>query len=278
MTPFRSPTRILCPTDFSPHSRRALEYAIALARPLAAEIVVLHVCLLPIPCREADDNCVDWMPPERDLRSEMLERVRGFSAPADAAGLPTRLLLREGNPADEILQTARSLHSDLIVMGSHGRRGFERWILGSHAERVLRMATCPVLTISGPVETDCEAAPVQLDEILCATSGTSHSTPTVTYARGLARALGAHLITLHAADPVIASAHAEILRCARKCGSALIVVGAHDRDPGLLGFLGSTSDHVVREATCGVLTVRTSAVAAERSEDAQTVVAAGSRA
>jgi nucleotide-binding universal stress UspA family protein len=140
------PRRILCATDFSPSSRRALEHAVALARPARAEVTVLHVVPLPIPSVDSDDE-PDWMPPGPGERSEGLERLRHFAEPAEAAGLSTRILLREGIPSEEILSAAAELHPDLIVMGTHGLRGLPR-LLGSHAARVVRQAPCPVLTAS----------------------------------------------------------------------------------------------------------------------------------
>jgi len=144
-TPIR-PERILCATDFTPCSRRALEYAVALARPARAELAVLHVLPFPLPSVDSDDE-PDWMPAGPGGRSEVLERMRRFAAPAEAAGLPTRLLVREGIPGDEILRVAADLEPDLIVMGSHGRRGLSR-LLGSQAARVLHKAPCPLLTVS----------------------------------------------------------------------------------------------------------------------------------
>lgn len=289
----RYPIRILCPTDFTPFSRRALEYAIALARPAGAEITLLHVLLLPLPSSDTDDE-PDWMPPGPGQRSTLLEQMRRFAEPADAAGLPIRLVLREGIPADEILSRAASLETDLIVMGSHGRRGFERWILGSHAGRVLRLAPCPVLTVSGAGATAAEV-PVQIREVLCAASGSAHAPQTVEYARCLAAGTRAHLTLLHVTVPghpggprrrfrngriqagqvsvvertTWRSPRSEILRLAKKRGVDLIVIGNHDRGPAALGYLGSTSDRVVREAECAVLTVKATPRAAKRERSSR---------
>ncbi len=292
--------KILCPTDFSPFSRRALEYAIAIAQPMHAEITFLHVCLMPLPY-VSNDYVTDWMPEEPSLTLQILDKLRGFAAPAQAAGIRCEHLLREGDPADEILRAAASLDPDLIVMGSHGRRGFESWILGSHAERVLRTASCPVLTISGLAAPGQESAPVHVAEILCATSASEHSPETVGYARRLADALRANLTVVHLvgarrqddtrgpvdvdAKPIEAvtlekrftagTLSSEILRSAQEHRADLIVVGNHDRGPRAHGFLGSTSSHVVREAECGVLTLRASglAVGTGRSANHRTAAA-----
>jgi nucleotide-binding universal stress UspA family protein len=274
----RYPTRILCPTDFTPCSRRALEYAIALARPVGAEVTLLHVLLLPLSSLDTDEP--DWMPAGPVERTEILERLRRFAEPLEAAGLPTRLLLREGSPADEILAAAASLQPDLVVMGSHGRRGLGN-LLGSQAARVLKLAPCPVLTVSGVDGAPAEA-PVRIQEVLCAASGSERSPRTVEYARCLAAGMQAHLTLLYVAerglaagdsappwDPALQSAtpsvdrcvasgspRAEILDLAMKRGADLIVIGNHDRGLEAIGCLGSTSDSVVRQASCGVVTVK----------------------
>ena len=79
---------------------------------------------------------------------ESTDRARAtlqtFLAPVEAAGIATHALVEEGNTADHILAVAERMPADLIVMGTHGLRGFERWLLGSVTERVLRRAACPV--------------------------------------------------------------------------------------------------------------------------------------
>jgi nucleotide-binding universal stress UspA family protein len=283
--PVHYPTRILCPTDFSDCSRRALEYAIALARPVRAEITLLHVLLLPLPSIDSDDE-PDWMPPGQSAASELLEQMRCFAKPALAAGLTIRTVLRDGLPGDEIVRSALSIDTDLIVMGSHGHRGLDR-LLGSHAEHVLRTAPFPVLVVRSSVDTVPGDAPFQLHEVLCAASGSEHSPQTVDYAECLAAGAGAHLTLLHVTEPghlgarpapwgdrieaspsrfdwriSLGSPRSEILRCAEDHGADLIVMGAHDRGPGIFGCLGSTAGYVVRAAGCGVLTVKAMPLAA----------------
>jgi nucleotide-binding universal stress UspA family protein len=238
---------------------------------------------LPLPY-VGNDYVTDWMPEEPSLTIQLLNKLSHFSAPAEVAGLRTEHLLREGDPADEILRAASAIDADLIVMGTHGRRGLESWILGSHAERVLRTASCPVLTVSGPVASGQDAARVRIEEILCAASASAHSPETVGYARRLADSLGAKLTVVHLVSArreddtrgvFVTTANAteavtlekritsgslasEILRTAHERVADLIVLGNHDRGPLAHGFLGSTSSHVVREAECGVLTLRAS--------------------
>jgi len=275
------PSHVLCPTDFSPFSRRALAYAIALARPASAKLTVLHVSPLRLPSA-GDDVLPEWMPEVPSSATQLLDELRQFAEPARAAGLPTELLIRDGDPGDEIVRTARSLGVDLIAMGSHGRRGLQR-LLGSHAERVLRSAPCPVLTVSGPAGSDhADTVTVQIGRILCAASASTHSPATIEYAARLAGATGAQLRVVHVSDPghrtrvalpasgdrlargrlsleervTVGAPSSEILRSAKERPADLIVIGPSHRGSSSLGLLGSTSGQVVRGADCGVLTVR----------------------
>jgi nucleotide-binding universal stress UspA family protein len=136
--------RILCPTDFSDFSESALEQAIALGKRYRAEITCLHVVPTLMP-----PSIGFALPPRSDARARQaaLEELGRFAAPARAAGFEPRLEVREASVAPTILEVARSLPADLVVMGTHGLSGFERLMLGSVAEKVLRRAPCPVLTV-----------------------------------------------------------------------------------------------------------------------------------
>lgn len=130
--------RILCPTDFSPPSVAAFELACSLARDHQAEVSVLHVARPPV---TYDDVVESRKPGFRDGLRAQLHGMR----PADPA-VAVAYLLMDGDPAEVILDWARGQECDLIVMGTHGRSGIGRLVLGSVAEAVLRKALCPVLT------------------------------------------------------------------------------------------------------------------------------------
>jgi nucleotide-binding universal stress UspA family protein len=137
--------RILHPTDFSEQSRAALEVASALARDYKAELVVTHV--YQPPAVYAPDGIAMPMPAEEPYEARVqLARVR----PADP-GVRIEHRLLEGHPADEILKLAREVAADVIVLGTHGKTGLSRLLMGSVAENVMRKATCPVLTVRAPV-------------------------------------------------------------------------------------------------------------------------------
>jgi nucleotide-binding universal stress UspA family protein len=144
--------RILCPVDFSDNSLHALDYAIALAQRQEAELVLLHVVqpsllsasmdpFLPEYDMTVMENYMDAC--KRQLK-ELTERVIAQDHPA------TTSALRTGTPFLEIVTAARELDSDLIVVGTHGRTGLAHVMIGSVAEKVVRKAPCPVLTVKHP--------------------------------------------------------------------------------------------------------------------------------
>jgi nucleotide-binding universal stress UspA family protein len=143
MMPVRT---ILCPTDFSRVSAAALELAAGLARDSGARLIVLHVAEPP-PLVQPGELARALQEPD-GYRAELQAQLRRFQP----AGLEGRVdyQLREGAPAAEILRAAAEAGCDLIVMGTAGRTGLGRLLLGSVAEQVLRQAACPVLTVTTP--------------------------------------------------------------------------------------------------------------------------------
>lgn len=131
--------RILCPTDFSDFSMCALEHAAALARWCGAEILVLHV-VQPV---FADVP----VPVSGDSRERLAADLRTFAAPAEAARVRVRTVIEDGAPVSTIVRTAAESSADLVVMGTHGRSGFEHFLLGSVTEKLVRKAPCPVLAV-----------------------------------------------------------------------------------------------------------------------------------
>jgi universal stress protein A len=135
---------VLHPTDFSERSDFAFRLACALARDHNAHLVVMHVAHVPVAIYA--EGALPPRPEEyQDVLMEKLQRIQ----PVDDEVQVTHHL-EEGTPASEILRMADLVHADLIVMGTHGRRGLARLLMGSVAEQVVRQATCPVLTVKMP--------------------------------------------------------------------------------------------------------------------------------
>ena len=146
MTP--SIRRIIVPTDFSPASQRAIDYAVTLARPLNASLLLLHVVEQPF----VGGGGWEWYIPdapallerlEADSRTQLAEIGDGLTQ----QGLAVTTEVRRGLPTGGIVAAAADGGADLIVMSTHGRSGLPHLLLGSVAERVIRTAPCPVLAV-----------------------------------------------------------------------------------------------------------------------------------
>src|SRR5581483_10954327 len=203
---------------------------------------------------------------------------------------------------DDILAEAERVHADLIVMGTHGRSGFQHLVLGSITEKVLRKAACPVLTVPRRAPDAVPAGPPLYRRILCGIDFSDSSLAAFAYARALGGArthidlvsavqmtplidttspaamyypglyeeirddvgtrLEALAIEARSAgcdvDAMVADGapYREILRLAAETKADLIVLGVRGHGAVDRFFFGSTADHVVRQATCPVLTVR----------------------
>lgn len=139
--------KILHPTDFSACAEQARAQAIRLARALEAEIILFHVSVeTPLYAEGmlAAGTVQRVYEAQRKWAEEALE---ARAAETRAAGVPARWKLTRGVPFDAIVQAAAEEGADMIVMGTHGRRGLEGLLLGSVANRVVRLAGCPVLTV-----------------------------------------------------------------------------------------------------------------------------------
>jgi universal stress protein A len=133
--------KILFATDFSPASQGALQYATSLARDSGALLLILHVEELPLPYAGGEMYLAQPEYPNPEIR-RMLEAV---VPPDKSVRYEHRLVL--GTAAEDIVKLAEEEGVDLIVMGTHGRTGLKRVLMGSVAEAVMRHASCPVLTL-----------------------------------------------------------------------------------------------------------------------------------
>jgi nucleotide-binding universal stress UspA family protein len=139
---------ILAPTDFSPHSERAVRYACGLAERLGAELHLVHVLSDVIPAGP-DPLLMPVMPPEYYEENEERARETLGRLLDPAWGSPRSVVtaVRWGSPVETIVAYAEDLRVDLLVIATHGRTGLSHVLLGSVAERIVREAPCPVLTI-----------------------------------------------------------------------------------------------------------------------------------
>lgn len=144
---------ILAPTDFSSCSRHAMEHAVGLAQKYGAEVALLHVYELPtglLPTTMVPGAAGTLLPLRDYLVAESRRQLLPQAESLQRAGIPVHPQVAEGRAADAILRAADELKADLIVMGTHGRTGLGRMLIGSVTEQVLRRAACPVYVVREP--------------------------------------------------------------------------------------------------------------------------------
>ena len=196
---------ILCPVDFSEFSRRAFQYAVGIARHFQAHIFLQHsVHISPALFLEGTDPSVVQSALQASLRKANAD-TRRLVYESGVEISEVSLLVHEGDPRDSILEAIRQHKIDLLVMGTHGRKGFSRLLLGSVAEHVIHETICPVLVVSRP-ETELvaleEAEPVRLKTILLPTDFSPNSDRALTHALRWATEWGSHVILFHAVEEV----------------------------------------------------------------------------
>lgn len=147
MTVNGSFSRILVPTDFSAGSEAAWRAAQRLAGALGAELVLVHVFVETPLFFEGPFAGERVREVYASARAWVQEQLDKWTADARATGRTVRAALRTGVPYQEIVAAARDERADLIVLGTHGRGGLDRALLGSVADRVIRTAPCPVMTV-----------------------------------------------------------------------------------------------------------------------------------
>ena len=140
--------KILVPVDFSDHSHRALEEAIGLAKAFSAQLHLLH-CYQIHPGTVSPYGIIIPETFEHDIRMAALQRLSEWREKASAQGVRVQEHITAHFPAEEIAAMADHLGVDVIVMGTRGLTGLKHVLLGSVAERTIRLAKCPVLTVKG---------------------------------------------------------------------------------------------------------------------------------
>jgi len=192
----RAVSRIVFTTDFLKPAQRAFAYALALAKALQLRLVILHVI------KGVTDAGSPIQPDSRYLRplktAALLELGRLVRL-AQEAGVRAEPRLQVGHPTTCVMDALAELQAQLMVMGTHGRTGWDRLQLGSTAESVIREASCPVVTVRGLVAGDVGRShrPVRLKRLLVATDFSACAQAALRYAAGLARRLESELVILH---------------------------------------------------------------------------------
>ena len=293
-------SRILCPVDFSDISQHALEHAFAFARWFDASVTGLFVYTPIFTAPGVGLYAYPAAPVVEQINKADYEAdLLAFLGQANPQRVAVSARVEVGAPASEIVAAAESLGADLVVLGTHGTRGFEHLMLGSVAERVLRMCPAPVLTVPPRAQATSE---LPVKRVLCPIDFSGPSKAALDVALSIAQEGDAEITILHVSDvptdeplttrpittpefyaeydaaarerlnalvsdgiatwcrPTTAIRHGkayrEILSAADESRADLIVIGVHGRNPLDLLLFGSTTNQVVRRATCPVLTVR----------------------
>ena len=289
---------ILCPIDFSDASRHSLDHGVMLAGWFRSQLTVMHV-RHPVFLMEPPILFADLADASLGTLEDVEARLHTWLEPVRAVGIACDVLAVDGNnPAARIVEAVAQVGADLVVMGTHGRSGFERLLLGSVTERVVRTAPCPVITVPPPTVTT-SALPFR--RVMCAVDFSDSSLNAVRFAQSLAQESNSALTLLHVLEwppenealamfdmteyrdavrtdaeerltklaqvaefgsrqpairLVIGKPHEQILAVAIEEQADIVVLGVHGRNPIDLMLFGSTTNQVIRRATCPVLTLR----------------------
>lgn len=275
--------RILVPTDFSEMSDRALEYAKAIARQDHSQLLLVHVSP---PVNLATPPEAAWIDAGA-IEEAQEERFEQSGAELRSEGYRAQTISLIGSLYDELLSAVKQNQVDLIVMGTHGRKSFDRLLLGSDAEAILRRAHCPVLLV-GPQAPALEDNTWHLHEVICATTLDPRSAHVAAFAHKLAAQHGAELVLFHVQRPdqqedpdwesfedafhhyaseglgsrswlrtrlANTAPGSSIVDLARQRGSGLIVMGAHPASALATHLATGTAAQVLIEAPCPVMTL-----------------------
>lgn len=291
---------ILVPTDFSADAEMAIGTATALAKSFGASVRLLHVVqppIQPVGPEMAVTPVTFW----RELHDAAVKRIGNSKKRVEAAGVRCEIEVIEDIPGFAIAAAAEKAHADLIVMGSRGLTGLKHVLLGSVAERTVRYAKCPVLTVKG------ERKELQLRTILVPMDFSPAAHRALELAKSLAKSAGpAHLVLVHAyyipveieqylvekgdtafdrlsesvtkelekmltalQDAKISSEYIArrgapervVLEVATEKHADVVVMGTHGRRGLSHLFLGSVAERVVRTSEIPVITVREKAKA-----------------
>jgi nucleotide-binding universal stress UspA family protein len=283
-------TKILCPVDFFPASDAAVNYAVGLAANYDARIHLLHVITPLLPT--AYEYAIDTTSIMDSLEKNAAEEMKTLVARAKEAGVCADVELRIGDVYDEIKQCIETEKPELLVMGTHGRRGVERWFMGSTTEKLMRHSPVPLLTISASGEK--VAAAPRFRRILVTTDFSDGTADALAYAFSVAQENDSRIMLLHVVHDATADVSGKyrdslikgvdkqlqelippearnwcdvvtcvetgvpyrlILRALEDEKVDLLVMNIHGKGMLDRALLGSTAERVVRAAPCPVMLI-----------------------
>src|SRR5215510_11311160 len=282
--------RILCPVDFFPASDAAVGYAAGLAANYDAVVHLLHV-ITPVPT-SSYEYAIDTTELVKSMENSSMQEMNKLVAKLKETAVVAESELRVGDVYDEIKRSIEALKPDLIVMGTHGRRGVERWFMGSTTEKLLRHSPVPLVTISAMGEQDFNVP--RFRRILVTTDFSDGTPDALAYAFSVAQENESQLTLLHVLHDVSADLSGKyrdslisglrrqledmvpaearnwcdimtrvetgvpyriILRTIEDERPDLLVMNIHGKGMLDRALLGSTAERVVRAASCPVMMI-----------------------
>jgi len=287
--------RILCPIDFSQPSVLAYQYAQSVGRHFKAPVLLQHVIDWQTPAYPCLDVPAAYEETRGTLRAHAVQQLQEFAKSHTYQCVQTECVVQDGAVTDSILGLAEEKAVNLIVMGTHGWRGFDHLALGSVTGKVLRKARCPVLAVRKPAHDFANLAGVpelaEIQRILYCTDFSEHSEQAWDHAVPLAAEYHAELTLLHVLEDIpsssdiegetakalerleeqipswvrenvvtkpvvrIGKAYQQIIQLASEAQTDLVIVGVRGRHALDLPVFGSTTYRVVQSGPCPVLVV-----------------------
>jgi nucleotide-binding universal stress UspA family protein len=281
--------KILCPVDFFPASDAAVGYAAALAGNYGAAVHLLHV-VTPV-AAAAYEYAIDTTEIMKAMEDRAGDELTKLAERARASGADVDSEIRVGDVYEQIKNEIECLKPDLVVMGTHGRRGVERWFMGSTTEKLLRHSPVPLITISASGE---KSVPPRFHRILVTTDFSDGTADALTYAFSVAQENESEISLLHVLHDVTADVSGKyresllqglqkqlddlvppeartwcdvntivetgvpyriILRMLEGERIDLLVMNIHGKGMLDRALLGSTAERVVRVAPCPVMLI-----------------------
>lgn len=276
--------KVLVPTDMSDFAKLALRYAALFRERLGSTLTLLYADEFYFPIDLLEVPMGYYLENAPEAKAKLQEKLREYvNETVGPKGVETTIV--QDAPARAIVNTARDMRADLVIMGTHGRRGWRRALLGSVAENVLHESDVPVLTVT-PGSMDLSLPP-SIRRVLCPVNFTRVAREALQQASALAHAFDAELTVVYVAEgiepplvPEVESAFrmwvdpqvrdrsrfsqilvrngdpaARVLNAATELKSDLIVLGAQHKFFSDATIIGTTTQRITRFATCPVLTV-----------------------
>jgi nucleotide-binding universal stress UspA family protein len=288
--------RILTPVDLGHSSIAPLHYTAMLARRYDARVTLLYADELAVQFPAFDGAPIEAAGEHEAVAKKIEQSLRDFTLAQAPDLVSPALVIKPDHPVKAIVRTARDIEVDLIVMGTHGRRGWRRALVGSVAEGVVRAASQPVLVV--PELHDGRKRPEQIARIVCPVNFTEAARDAVTCALSLANSFDAELILVYVAEPGVEAAGPEmqeyllnwlskdiqgrcsvralvlrggpaecVLDCIEDVGADLLVIGAQVKWLCAVSVIGTTSERLLRFSPVPVLTVTRKGAAPVRTGD-----------